>query len=50
MRAPLAIGIPRWLTNIPYGPLWHAFLSRLGFTVRESTRGQESDGGRGRRW
>jgi predicted nucleotide-binding protein (sugar kinase/HSP70/actin superfamily) len=36
MRAPLAIGIPRGLTNIPYGPLWHAFLSRLGFTVRES--------------
>ena len=35
-RAAVTIGIPRSLANVPYGPLWHAFLCRLGFTVRES--------------
>ncbi len=35
-RAHITIGIPRCLASVSYGPLWHAFLSRLGFTVRES--------------
>jgi predicted CoA-substrate-specific enzyme activase len=35
-RRSVTIGIPRCLYNLSYEPLWHAFLSRLGFTVRAS--------------
>ena len=39
-RRTLTIGIPRALYNVGYAPLWHAFLSRLGFRIRlsETTR------------
>ena len=35
-RASITIGIPQGLYNLGYAPLWHAFLSRLGFTVQLS--------------
>jgi predicted CoA-substrate-specific enzyme activase len=35
-RAGVTIGIPRALYNVDYAPLWHSFLSALGFSVRET--------------
>jgi predicted CoA-substrate-specific enzyme activase len=32
-RRAITIGVPRSLYNISYEPLWHSFLSRLGFSV-----------------
>jgi predicted CoA-substrate-specific enzyme activase len=36
LRGATKIGIPRALYNAGYAPLWHAFLSRLGFAVHLS--------------
>ncbi|MFH1725113.1 MAG: acyl-CoA dehydratase activase [Elusimicrobiota bacterium] len=36
-RADVAIGLPHGLYNVEYSPLWHDFLSRLGFKVITST-------------
>jgi predicted CoA-substrate-specific enzyme activase len=41
-RAGVTFGIPGALTNVPYGPLWHAFLSRLGVTVRQAAGGRRA--------
>ncbi|HTP57949.1 MAG TPA: acyl-CoA dehydratase activase, partial [Spirochaetia bacterium] len=41
-RKETMIGIPRSLYNISYEPLWHDFLSRLGFTVMPSEQRREA--------
>jgi predicted CoA-substrate-specific enzyme activase len=35
-RSSITIGIPQGLYNLGYAPLWYAFLTRLGFSVRLS--------------
>ncbi len=35
-RKSISIGVPRSLYNVSYEPLWHSFLSRLGFSVAGS--------------
>jgi predicted CoA-substrate-specific enzyme activase len=35
-RSSISIGIPQGLYNLGYAPLWYAFLSRLGFSVKLS--------------
>ena len=41
-RKETRIGIPRCLYNVSYEPLWHGFLSRLGFTVETSDQRKDA--------
>ena len=41
-RKGTTIGIPRSLYNASYVPLWHDFLSRLGFSVMTSKPGRDA--------
>ncbi len=41
-RKTITIGLPRCLYNVSYEPLWHAFLSRLGFSVAVSEQRRDA--------
>jgi predicted CoA-substrate-specific enzyme activase len=41
-RKHITMGIPRSLYNISYEPLWHGFLSRLGFSVMRSEQHRDA--------